>query len=78
MEQGRVNDAARVGQSTDLVTAPLFLACFSLSLLAPLAAQFYALFCCVRRLENAKILNFLNFVFAFPTPPPPPTMILFV
>lgn len=60
VEQGRVNDAARVGQSTDLVTAPLFLACFSLSLLAPLAAQFYALFCCVRRLENVKILNFLN------------------
>lgn len=52
VEQGRVNDAARVGQSTDLVTAPLFLSCFCLSLLA---AQFYALFCCVQRLVNAKI-----------------------
>lgn len=31
MEQGRVNDAARVGQSTDLVMAPLFLLCFCLS-----------------------------------------------
>lgn len=49
VEQGRVNDAARVGQSTDLVTAPLFLCCFCLflSLLAPL-------FCCVRRLVNTK------------------------
>lgn len=28
MEQGRVNDAARVGQSADLVVAPLFLLCF--------------------------------------------------
>lgn len=31
VEQGRVNDAARVGQSTDLVMAPLFLLCFRLS-----------------------------------------------
>lgn len=31
MEQGRVNDAARVGQSTDLVVALLFLLCFCLS-----------------------------------------------
>lgn len=30
VEQGRVNDAARVGQSTDLVMAPLFLLCFRL------------------------------------------------
>lgn len=31
MEQGRLNDAARFGQSTDLVMAPLFLLCFCLS-----------------------------------------------
>lgn len=31
VEQGRVNDAARVGQSADLVTAPLFLLRFCLS-----------------------------------------------
>lgn len=65
MEQGRVNDAARVGQSTDLVMAPLFLSCFCLSLLAPLVAQFYVLFCCVWRLVNAKILNFVCALFLF-------------
>lgn len=32
VEQGRVNDAARVGQSTDLVVASLFLLCFFVSL----------------------------------------------
>lgn len=32
VEQERVNDAARVGQGTDLVVAPLFLCCLSLSL----------------------------------------------
>lgn len=31
MEQGRVSDAARVGQSTDPFMAPLFLLCFCLS-----------------------------------------------
>lgn len=31
VEQGRVNDAARVGRSTDLVVAPLFLLRFGLS-----------------------------------------------
>lgn len=31
VEQGRVNDAARVGRSADLVTAPLFLLDFCLS-----------------------------------------------
>lgn len=31
VEQGRVNDAAIVGQSTDLVVLPLFLLCFCLS-----------------------------------------------
>lgn len=35
MEQGRVNDAARVGQSTDLVLAPLFLLLFSSLSVAP-------------------------------------------
>lgn len=31
VEQGRVNGAARVGQSADLVMASLFLLCFCLS-----------------------------------------------
>lgn len=55
MEQGRVNDAARVGQSADLVVAPLFLLCFFflsaapfvvfLSLRAGLSRRFLYFFC---------------------------------
>lgn len=38
MEQGRVNDAARVGQSTDLVAALLFLS-LSAAFLVPFSDQ---------------------------------------
>lgn len=43
VEQERVNDAARVGQGTDLVVAPLFLCCLSLSPLSLSVSPAYAL-----------------------------------